>query len=372
MRYFITIIRSTFVRSTLAYYVATWLCRLLGAFRPRAPDRPDYSGSYTSPHFVVDVSGECDRGTYLAIYRPANPYLGDNGRPKAVIFLHGFALGAPQIYLAHLEHLAKQGYYVFYPNFQTGFCAFPDTPWQTFDELAHEVIGDGLIDSQEKWLKAALASVATGFAAAGFTPGTELDTYVYGHSLGGLFSLSWPYYVKQCGYPDNLLPRQVLAADPIPTTAGAGIPGPYGDLLNKVTSDIDIGVTGQALTMPVAILHGNDDWVVPKAQWEGPFESIATGQKTMFLSLTDTHGCPGLFANHEQATTDTGFFPPWLAEAALDGVGIEDNLDWRYLWYALDQVIRHGARADQLVFDLDHWSDGRPVRPIQVFLSGKG
>ena len=363
---------TTMIRSTLSYYAATWLCRLLRAFRPSPPDRPDYSASYTSPQFDVEVQGDCGDGTYIAIYRPANPYLGDNGKPKAVIFLHGFALGASQIYRAHLEHLAKQGYYVFYPNFQTGFCAFPSTPWQTFGALAKEVVGDGLINSQEKWLKAALASVGTAFTAVGFTADKALDTYVYGHSLGGLFALSWPYYVKQCGYPANMLPRQVLAADPIPTTAGAGIPGPYGNLLRKLTSDIDIGVTGQALTMPVAILHGNDDWVVPKEQWQVPFASIATAQKTMFLSLTDTHGCPGLFTNHEQATTDTSFFPPWLAEAALDGVGTEDNLDWRYIWYALDQVIRCGTRADRIAFDLQHWSDGRPVRPIQVFLSGKG
>jgi len=356
--------------ATLGYYVQTALCRLFGWARPKAPAKPDFSGIYTSPGYTVETHGDCQAGSYIEVYRPDTPFLGDNGRPKAVIFLHGFALGASQIYRAHLEHLVKQGYTVFYPNYQTGFCHFPDSGLMTIAELIDEVFGDGIIPSQEKWLKNALASVSDAYAKAGFGPGEPVDTYVYGHSLGGLFALCWPYYVTQDDYPQTLLPLQVVTADPIPSTSAASAPGKLGRALNSFTDTVDLRVTGAALTMPVAILHGDADWVVPKSEWDTPFGYIATTQKRMTLSYTDTHGCAGLFANHEQATDDTSFFPPWLAALMLDGVGTQDTLDWRYLWFALDRVIRDGARADQLDFDLGTWSDGRPVHPVSVYLSG--
>lgn len=361
---------SDVINSTLSYLIATGWCRLTNHFRPSPPQKPDYSEIYTSKKYSVESYGQCSQGSYIEVYTPANPYLGSNGKPKAVIYLHGFALGASEIYHAHLTHLVQQGYYVFYPNYQTGFCSFPSKLWQTVGELVEEVIGEGLIDSQEKWLQAALQSVSKAYETVGFTSETEVDTYLYGHSLGGLFALSWAYYVQQENYPHYLRPLQVVVADPIPNTAIANFPGALGELLNKITDDVDVQKTGCALTMPVAILHGDSDWIVPKEEWLEPFTYIATAQKKMFLSFTDQRGCPGIYANHEQATVNTSFFPNWLSLAVLDGVGVEDNLDWRYIWYALDQVIRFEVRADQLVFNLGDWSDGVAVEKIDVFLSG--
>lgn len=57
-----------------------------------------------------------------------------------------------------------------------------------------------------------------------------------------------------------------------------------------------------------------------------------------------------------------------LALTFLDGIGVENVLNWRYIWYGLDQVIRLGIRADQLEFDLGCWSDGTSVQGIEVFL----
>ena len=34
------------------------------------------------------------------------------------IYLHGFAFGNPFYYDAHMQHLAKQGYYVFFADYQ--------------------------------------------------------------------------------------------------------------------------------------------------------------------------------------------------------------------------------------------------------------
>ncbi|PTV95523.1 hypothetical protein C8J27_104159 [Rhodobacter aestuarii] len=356
------------LRTTLAAYKEATLCRLVGRWRPKPPAAPSYN--YSSETFTVERFGDCQKGSYIEVYRPDTPWRDSQGRMRAVIFLHGFVLGASQIYRAHLEHLVKQGTTVFFPNFQTGFCSFPDTGLMTLAELLDEVIGEGR-PSQEKWLQNALESVAGAYARCGFGPGTEVDTYVYGHSLGGLFALSWPYYVQAGGYPAQLMPLQVLTADPIPsgtTTAKAQAPMQLGAALARTQSDVDLQVTGAALTMPVAILHGADDWIVPKEHWQAPFGWIATPHKKMFLSQSDRHGCPGLFANHEQATDDTSFFRPWLATLLLDGVGSVDTLDYAYLWRGLDQVVAQGVRADQLTFDMGQWSDGRAVAPILPYL----
>ncbi|MEO0034492.1 MAG: hypothetical protein RLZZ501_515, partial [Pseudomonadota bacterium] len=91
-------ILATVLRTTLVYLAQTGFCRLFGPCRPKPPDKPDFSAIYTSPAFTVEDFGRCQAGSYIRVYRPATPFLGDNGRPKAVIFLHGFVLGAPRIY----------------------------------------------------------------------------------------------------------------------------------------------------------------------------------------------------------------------------------------------------------------------------------
>lgn len=352
------------LRATIIAIAQGWLCRLIGWMRPRPPARPAYV--YRSPGYTVESSGACQEGSYIETWKPDIPFTDAAGRQKAVIFLHGFVLGASQIYRAHLDHLARQGYWVFFPNFQTGFCSFPPDRLLTLAELLDEVIGEGR-PSQERWLKNALDSVSAAYARAGFGPGAAVETHVYGHSLGGLFALSWPYYVTRDGYPAELMPAQVVTADPIPTNDATAAPGQMAKALRQMQSDVDLRLTGAALTMPVAILHGGSDWIVPKESWDTPFGWIASAHKKMYLSQTDIHGCPGLFANHEQATTDTSFFSPLAATVLLDGVGSEDALDWNYLWHGLDQVIG-GTRADSLDFAMGRWTDGQAVKPVTTYL----
>ena len=331
----------------ITYDLNTCLCRLTQRFRPQPPAKPNYI--YTSKQYDLQTMGSCDQGSYIEIYSPQTPL---SGNPKAVIYMHGFDLGASQIYGTHLQHLVKQGYYVFYPNFQTGFCTFPNSPWKTFEELAEEVAGDDSLEPQEKWMNSALKSVKEAYEQVGWTESTTVETYLFGHSLGGLFALSWAYYVQQNNLPSNLLPRQVVVADPVPKAG-----------------QVDIGNTGRKLTIPVAILHGNDDTIARPSEWKEPFQQIQSLQKKMFLSYTDARGCPVMYANHEQATVDTAFVSDFIALTVLDGVGVENNLNWRYIWYALDQVVSGEKTADQLTFNMGQWSDGHDVNPIEVLYS---
>jgi pimeloyl-ACP methyl ester carboxylesterase len=362
------------ISSMVSYYVNALRCGLLGRLLPTPPPMPDFSGIYTSD-FQRIALGECLKGTYLEIYRPTKPFTADDGRVKAVVYLHGFALGPSRIYRAHIEHLARQGYYVFYPNFQTGFCHFDASLTKTVEELIEEIFGDKHLAVQYYWMQNALKSVRAGFEHENIASETAVETFLFGHSLGGLFAISWPWYVnrwpgevaREATSPRYLLPQQIVAADPIPSSMM--IPGRIGKLIAKLVPQVDVRKTGADVTMPLAILHGRDDWVVPPSTWEAYFPAIASPAKSMFVSSTDARGCGALYANHEQCTVDTSFFPTLLALLILDGVGKEDTLDWRYLWPPLDRAVRHGERVDLSQFDMGSWSDGHPVRPIEVYLS---
>jgi len=370
-----------FVREMLAllgaaivYYINAFWCFLTGWFRPHAPERPQhYSQIYTSPQFSTHEMGDCGKGTYIKIYIPDNPYRGDNNDEpcRSIVYLHGFSLGPPEIYQAHLEHLVKQGYYVFYPVFQKGFCKFDRCFLKTVKDLIDAAAGSG-IDPQEDWLNAAIASVKGAYNS--YLPkDISVETYLFGHSLGGLFALSWAHFINQentDGSLEKLLPKQVVVADPIPSTK-MGISGPVGKAIKLTTRDdryIDIQGVGGDLTMPVAILHGDKDAIAPKGEWKQWFPYIKTEDKKMYLSFSDIVGCPPMYANHEQATQNLSFFPIFLQLTFLDGVGVENNLNWRYIWDALDRVVRYGENASQLTFDMGNWSNGESVRGISVFL----
>ncbi|NNJ12286.1 hypothetical protein EKD04_018330 [Chloroflexales bacterium ZM16-3] len=135
-------------------------------------------------------------------------------------------------------------------------------------------------------------------------------------------------------------------------------------MIGAYADRVDIMETGGALRVPVAILHGTGDILVPVKAWVRPFAAIASAEKRFYCAQNDSHGRPALVADHIQAGVDTSFIPNVMAMMSVGGVASESTLNWRYIWPALDRVIRDGARADQLQFDMGTWSDGVPVRPI--------
>ncbi|MBD2253347.1 hypothetical protein H6G14_18890 [Nostoc parmelioides FACHB-3921] len=137
--------------------------------------------------------------------------------------------------------------------------------------------------------------------------------------------------------------------------------------LGGFRDEIKIQDTGKDITIPVAILHGKDDQIVPCKDWVENFSYIHSQQKTMYLSSSDDYGSPAMYANHEQATIDTSFTYNFVANTFFNGVGTEDNLDWRYIWYALDSAIA-GLPVDKLTFDMGKWSDGKDVSQITTYL----
>lgn len=336
--------------------------------QPTPPSKPDYCAQYTSPQYRLHTHGECQKGNYIKVWVPQNPYLDSQGYKQAVIYLHGFALGASEIYETHLLHLVKQGFYVFYPVYQHGFGQVQWTFWSNISEIGRAILHPCPVDA-EKWVDNAISSVNRAYSCHGLLK-EPVNSFLFGHSLGGLQALSWNYYATKCfdQIPPQLQPRQILAVDPIPQS-DSNIPRPIRCLLKLFRlfkTTVDIKCTGPDLNVPVAILHGESDSIVKVQDWQKNFKYIGSEQKRLYLSSSDRHGSPSMLANHMQAATYTHFLPNWMAKLVLGGVGAEDNLNWRYVWFALDRVILGKKRADQLLFCLGKWSDGVRVKPIQI------
>ncbi len=86
----------------------------------------NFEWQYTSKQegYTIYQSGSHIRGDFIQVFVPDSPYRDEKGKRKLITYLHGFALCLPKFYEAHLEALAKKGYYVFFPDFQNS--DYPD------------------------------------------------------------------------------------------------------------------------------------------------------------------------------------------------------------------------------------------------------
>lgn len=385
--------------------------------------------------------GSHKNGDFVRIYAPQEP-LQKNGKLKVITYLHGFSLCLPQFYEKHLEELAENGLYVFFPDYQKS--DYPDFPknnetletqktprstlkyWlfnsgallinlilrrqvnkQELKKLVKEDILRGLrvvlstslliivvniislfnreytknvlsmittvieslINSPKEWLHFAVNSTVIGWEKlCEHTQEVqnldlfeqEIDFYVFGHSLGGLLALSWPYYLKE--NPDGKLekfhPKQIITADPAPNTI-MGIPGIATVILRIfrfpfVTEPLKIEQTGTELKIPTAILHGNSDKIVKPSQWvkpprsqgKGSFFDIASTEKNIYFSQSNPN--KDLIANHNQSVTNTRYYGDGFMK---NFGGVKDGpnaYNYEYIWPAVKAVIMEDVQANKL------------------------
>lgn len=384
------------------------------------PPAPTYN--YLSPEYTTNEYGHHYEGNYIKVYIPDKPYADDRGKYRLIVYLHGFSLGIPQFYEAHLEHLVKQGYFVFFPDFQKDLygqdniylrdidsivrdvntvrdVSSPSLPSYIVDYLRHWVeqtfninrkdaedilklilaVSLSLFSPPESWLKAAICSTQNAGAQVQsithISLSTQADVYLFGHSLGGLFALSWCQFLAT--NQSWLQPKQVIVADPVPDSL-SNLPALVKLLLNEyfccspfILHPMNIRDTGASLLVPVGILYGAEDTIAPPTSWQqacpsrkSAYDCIASQQKQIYFSYTDTYGQPPLAANHNQSVTDTTYIPNFLANMLGGTKTALDDFHYRFIWFALDKVIDGTHRADQLDFNLDKWSDDTPVTPI--------
>lgn len=381
------------------------------------PPAPSYN--YLSPEYTPHEYGNHRDGTYIKVYVPQNPYVDVRGKYRTIVYLHGFSLGIPRFYEAHLEHLVKQGYFVFFPDYQQDLYDNDDIYQRDIDSIVRDVnnpslpssivdylrnwteqtfntnrddaedilkliaaVWKSLDSSPGDWLRAAIAStqdaVSQVQSLTHISLSTQADVYLFGHSLGGLFALSWCHFLVR--NQSWLQPKQVIVADPVPDSL-SNLPAPVRLLLKTFLKDMpfvsdpmNIHDTGASLHVPVGILYGAEDTIAPPISWQrvlplqrrSAYDCIASQHKQIYFSHTDTYGQPPLDANHNQSVTNTTYLPNALANQ-LGGAKVAlDDFHYRYIWFALDKVIDGTHQADQLetLFKLENWSDGKAVAPI--------
>ncbi|MDY7003164.1 MAG: hypothetical protein SWX82_04135 [Cyanobacteriota bacterium] len=391
--------------------------------------------------YTIYQVGSHKKGNFVRIYAPQKPCKKD-GKLKVITYLHGFSLCLPQFYEQHLEYLATEGIYVFFPDYQKS--DYPDFPkdnetletaktsrptlkkWlynsgvlfmklilrrevnkQELKKLIKKGVWRGLrlalgtsflivvaniislfnrqygknlismittviyslINAPIEWLGFAIDSTVIGWEKLCDRSKEvqkldlseqEIDFYVFGHSLGGLLALSWPYYLKE--NPDQKLekfhPKQIITADPAPNTL-RGIPKPIVAILGIfrlpfVTEPLKIEKTGCELKIPTGILHGNDDKIVkptewvksPRSQEKGSFFDIASTEKNIYFSTSNKE--ENLIANHNESVTNTKYYGDGFMNNFGGAKHGQNAYNCQYIYPAVLAVVMDDVQANEL------------------------
>ncbi|MDY6784673.1 MAG: hypothetical protein SW833_19365 [Cyanobacteriota bacterium] len=394
--------------------------------------------------YTIYQVGSHQKGDFVRIYAPQEPYK-ENGKLKVITYLHGFSLCLPQFYEEHLEALAKEGFYVFFPDYQkSNYPNFTkenetlETAQASRSSLKNWLLKSGvllmklilrrkvnrlelkklakkgtwmglrltlstslliivaniislfnrqygqnlasmittviysLLKAPIEWLGFAVDSTVRGWeklcehnkASKAFEnldlSKQEIDFYVFGHSLGGLLALSWPYYLKQQQDEklDKFHPKQIITADPAPNSI-MGIPKIATVILwifqfPSVTRPLKIKKTGCDLKVPTGILHGNDDKLVKPSEWikgsrsqeKGAFFSIASKEKNIYFAQSNKD--KNLIANHNECVTNTIYYGDGFMKNFGGAKREPDAYNYEYIWSAVRAVVIGDVQANQL------------------------
>lgn len=316
--------------------MVTLLTALAGASLPAAaaapapPGRPQSgygsTAGYICSGYTVREQGIAWLGTRVTCYVPNK--LKNGSKAPVVIFLHGFKMVRPDMYLEFIKHLAYQGYIVIYPNINVG-----------------SLLGSVFDTDQNVFMQRALDNTAKGLQMVA-DKADLADVTLFGHSLGALMASCW---IGSGG----IHPKAMVVANPA-TDSSASIPIPY--------NPIDWRTKVKAVDVPVILLTGDRDTIAPSQQARDLYDNLTAAPSKVLYSLqTDEYGAPALMGDHNMSLTGNWLYPAFLMDLFLGGAGEVDATDWRFCWAAMDAALDNQS---QLTFDTGKWSDGRPVKPV--------
>ncbi len=252
------------------------------------------------------------------------------------IFFHGYTAPDPGSYLGWINHIARGGSIVFFPDYQgTDFAA-----QVTADYLPNAVAG--------------VRSMLDTVGSDGLPSVDRNRVNVVGHSLGGVLATGYAALAAQEGLP---VPGVLMPVQP----GGCAGCGDTSDRLGAPFFDLkDVDPDTYAL-----VLVGDDDTVVGSVAarriWDG-LGHLASDRRDLVLFRTDLHGDPPLVADHLLPQTAGRFGEP-------------DAFDYHGVWKLFDALVacaHDGADCDVALgggdaqTSLGTWSDGTPVTPLIV------
>ena len=313
----------------------------LWAMAPAPPDPPE-TGYGSSQFYITDSyteyeMGDSGNGERVWWYVPDVLKNGDSA--PVVIFLHGFLMVAPDIYMGHIEHLCSQGYIVIFPQFNKGGIA--------------GVVQDMMLNAdQNKFLDRAITAVNLALSQLGDQADSG-DMTLYGHSVGGLMALCW------AGFEGPAVRHVVLASPCLDNTEA--MPSFVQSIMEGLITSLDYANLGPATTSPVTILWGEDDSLATSGQMESVVDALPNAQSIrLYTARSDDYGSPEIIADHMACAQDDGWMPSLLMDM-FGGDCEEDSLDYRFFYAALDQALEG---LTDMSFNMGAWSDGEPVAPV--------
>jgi acetyl esterase/lipase len=270
------------------------------------------------------------------LYEPNSP---TPDSANVVVFIHGLGETNPKLYGAFIKHLVRKGNIVIYPRYQTDL----NTNSNTFN------------DSCAYGIKRALDTIQQ----AGHVKGRIQNYFVLGHSVGGVLTANMTMLHAQYGLPK-------------PLTAFSIQPGAAVYLMNDYSSF--------PADVKYLIAVGTEDAVVGTAPGNTLYNqtvNVPTSHKNLITQYTDKHGSP---------ISDASHFAPLAADNDFDngesnlfiivsGSGPVDGVDYYCFWKLQDALMDCALRNDNCEYafgdtpeqhGMDNWSDGTPVRILEV------
>ena len=256
---------------------------------------------------------------------------------KIIVFLHGYGAFNPMLYGQWIRHLVQQGHVVIFPRYQRDL--FRPRPGR-FHRNTQRAITDALQ-----------------LLSAGDHPRHDGKSIsLVGHSYGGVVAAGLAARRHESGLPEI---DNVLVCAPGTSRLKGGRLKSYQDIPAETR---------------LAILVCNDDAVVgDEFAWLVYNTASQVVQRAVFRQFADSHGQPAIKAHHNQSYAldpafDTGV-RNYTAKRALR-VAALDAVDYLGHWRLLDALLRGESllsRAEDFR-DLGRWSDGTPIRPLELTL----
>ncbi len=317
---------------------------------------PAYSQTVTSPgqpttgpggseyfHDSVTVIDLADNGAGCWVFLPAAPI---PATAPVVIFTHGYGCINPMIYGQWIRHLVRKGNIVIYPRYQTDL-VFPRPP---------------------EFAKNTIKGINKGFKALSEMKEILADTSRFaliGHSYGGVVNADLAVNWQQYQLPK---PKAVMLCQP-----GTG-PLKGGRLESYAGFPADIALL---------IITGEYDSTVGDEFAQLVFQTaVNTPARNLVRHFEDRSGLPFVSASHHECYSVDTLFDNGLrnfsANRALDRSKL-DAVDYFCYWKLGDALldcafynknceVALGGTPAQC--SLGNWSDGTPVRPLEVVLPG--
>ena len=266
-----------------------------------------------------------------------------DGPLNLVTFVHGFGALNPVVYGGWIEHLTSTGNVVVYARYQESMFSTPTTEFVPNTIAAIKEARKALDEKDVEYTR------------------DHID--LIGHSYGGVIIGNIAANYQDFELP---FPRVVFLCEP-----GSG---PLtGGVLESYES-----IPSESL---LAIVVGDDDRTVGQSLGKKVFETaLRTPNRVLFWQYADENGDENIGASHYEPYSYNDKFDNGIDNFTVKRAGKVSNLDavdhfgyWQIFDTLKECSVSGQDRLDMttidVMADLGSWSDGTPIRAMEVFVA---